>query len=273
MHGKTLYVSDLDGTLLRSDQSLSPFTVETIRKLCAQGMIFSYATARSFPTAMKVTPEIAPKIPVIVKNGAHIMETGTERRLHSEFFSVDESRRIFHLLEAYGLSPIVYLIENDGEINRFCPERINEDTRLVLAQNGDDPRYRPCAHAELICGDVFYFRCIDTEDTLRAAYDALLQAGFRTLLFSDMYSDTWWLEVMPHKATKADGILRLKEMLGCDRIVCFGDGSNDESMFRIADERYAMANAEDSLKAIATAVIGSNDGDGVAKWLLENFKA
>lgn len=269
---KTLYVSDLDGTLLRSDQTLSPFTVEAIRSLCAQGMIFSFATARSFPTAMKVTPEIAPKIPVIVKNGAHIMETGTGRRLHSEFFSEEESRRVLALLESYDLCPIVYLFEDDGEINRFCPDRLSEGNRQMLAQNGIDPRYRPCGYEELIDGDVFYFRCVSTDDSLRPVHDALVREGFRTLLFCDMYSDSWWLEVMPQRAAKADGILRLKEMLGCDRIVCFGDGSNDMTMFRIADECYAMENADDELKAIATGVIGSNNDDGVAKWLLANYK-
>ena len=43
---KTLYVSDLDGTLLRRDQTVSPFTAETINTLTARGMLFSYATAR-----------------------------------------------------------------------------------------------------------------------------------------------------------------------------------------------------------------------------------
>lgn len=267
---KTLYVSDLDGTLLRSDQTLSPFTVETIRSLCAQGMVFSYATARSFPTAMKVTPDIAPQIPVIVKNGAQIMETGTGRRLHSVFFSREEVRTAMDILQAHGLCPVVYLIEDDREINRFCPERLNDDCRLVLAQNGNDPRYVPCRYEELTAGDVFYLRCVDAPEKLRAA-QAALQPRFRTLLFPDMYSDTHWLEIMPQQATKADAILRLKNLLGCDRIVCFGDGSNDESMFRIADECYAMANADGPLKAIATAVIGSNNEDGVARWLLDHF--
>ena len=269
---KTLYVSDLDGTLLRSDQTLSPFTIDAIRHLTAQGMVFSYATARSFPTAMKVTPEIAPNIPVIVKNGAHIMETGTGRRLHSEFFAEADVCAIMDILQAHDLCPIVYHIENDREINRFCPERLNDDCRLVLAQNGNDPRYRPCSYEELTVGDIFYFRCVDSEKKLRAAYENL-HGTFRTLMFQDMYSDTWWLEIMPQQASKASAILRLKEMLGCDRIVCFGDGSNDESMFRIADECYAMANADEELKAIATGVIGSNNEDGVARWLLENFNA
>lgn len=266
---KTLYVSDLDGTLLRSDQTLSAFTVDAIRRLRDQGMIFSYATARSFPTAVKVTPDIAPEIPVIVKNGAHIMETGTGRRLFSTYFSAADAQRIFATLQAHDVCPIVYIVENDAEKNRFCSDHLSESCREFLMQQKGDMRYTQCSYDALCDGDVFYFRCIDDQEKLSAARTAL-QEHFRTLMFCDMYSGRWWLEIMPEQATKANAILQLKSMLGCDRIVCFGDGSNDETMFRIADECYA--NADDALKAIATAVIGSNDSDGVARWLLENYQ-
>ena len=75
---------------------------------------------------------------------------------------------------------------------------------------------------------------------------------------------------MPHTASKSHAILQLKELLHCDKVVVFGDGINDIPMFKIADECYAMANAIDDLKQIATAVIDSNENDGVAKWLVEN---
>ena len=58
--------------------------------------------------------------------------------------------------------------------------------------------------------------------------------------------------------------------LGCDRLIVFGDGKNDIDMFQLADESYAVANAAPELKAVATGVIGSNDEDAVAKWLLEH---
>jgi len=56
---------------------------------------------------------------------------------------------------------------------------------------------------------------------------------------------------MPKAASKANAILQLKERLGCDRIVSFGDGENDIDMFRISDEAYAVDNAVESLKKVA----------------------
>ena len=49
-------------------------------------------------------------------------------------------------------------------------------------------------------------------------------------------------------------------------------GENDIDLFSIVDEAYAVSNASDALKQKATGIIGSNDEDAVAKWLLENYK-
>lgn len=58
----------------------------------------------------------------------------------------------------------------------------------------------------------------------------------------------------------------------CEKLVVFGDGKNDIDMFQLADEGYAVQNAVDELKSIATGIIENNDSDGVAKWLEQNYK-
>ena len=55
-------------------------------------------------------------------------------------------------------------------------------------------------------------------------------------------------------------------------MISFGDAVNDIPMFEISDECYAVSNAADELKAVATAVIDSNEDDGVAKWLAANVR-
>ena len=75
---------------------------------------------------------------------------------------------------------------------------------------------------------------------------------------------------MPRRATKANAVLKLKELWGCDRVISFGDAVNDIPMFRISDECYAVENAVDALKAMADGIILGNDADGVAAWLKEN---
>ena len=77
--------------------------------------------------------------------------------------------------------------------------------------------------------------------------------------------------VTASKATKASAALQLKSMLGCEKLVMFGDGRNDLSLFAVADEKYAMSNAVPELKEISTAVIDSNNNDGVAKWISKHL--
>ena len=76
---------------------------------------------------------------------------------------------------------------------------------------------------------------------------------------------------MPLNASKAKAIKQLQSFLDCEKLVVFGDGKNDIDMFEVADESYAVQNAHEDLKRIATAIISSNDEDGVAKWLDEHF--
>ena len=77
---------------------------------------------------------------------------------------------------------------------------------------------------------------------------------------------------MPAETTKANAIRQLRKLLRCDRLVVLGDVKNDIDMFQLADEAYAVANADDELKQYADAVILPNDEDGVAKWLEANFR-
>lgn len=76
---------------------------------------------------------------------------------------------------------------------------------------------------------------------------------------------------MPLEASKSNAIAQLRTMLDCEKLIAFGDGKNDIDMFQIADESYAVANAHEELKKYATAVILSNDEDGVARWLETNY--
>ena len=76
---KTLYVSDLDGTLLRSDATLSPDTLRFFKEGKGQALAFSYATARSYHTAARVTEGLEPKAPIICYNGAAILSIGDRR--------------------------------------------------------------------------------------------------------------------------------------------------------------------------------------------------
>lgn len=272
MMSKTLYVSDLDGTLLRNDQTLSPFTTQTLNRLIEKGLLFSYATARSNYSASKITSALQAQIPVIVYNGTFILENQTQKPLLSNTFSKEEGGQILSKLLRGGIYPVVYSFLGGRETFSYRADRQSRGTKLFLDQHRGDERERPVFDDDaLFAGDLFHFSCIDEPEKLLPIYEKFKEA-FSCVYYREAYTNEQWLEIHPKAATKANAVLELKKLLHCDRVVCFGDGKNDLSMFALADECYAVENAAEELKAIATGVIDCNDQDGVAKWLLAQFE-
>jgi Cof subfamily protein (haloacid dehalogenase superfamily) len=267
---KTLYVSDLDGTLLNSRSELSDFTVKTINTLCEQGMLFSYASARSYTTASEVTAPLTASLPVITYNGALVLEQGSGKRLLSNVFSKEDARGILDELLTNGVCPVVYALIDGTEKYSYCRDRIDQGVSDLLSAHPGDARERGVdAVQNLLDGDCFCFACSGERARMEALYEHF-RNRYQCWYFQGGNGAYQRLQLRPQTVTKGNAIRMLKQYLGCERVVCFGDGNNDFEMFEAADECYAMANADPRLKERATAVIGSNDADGVAEWLLKN---
>ena len=268
---RTLYVSDLDGTLLRSDERTSEYTNQVINQLTSRGILFSYATARSYLTATKVTKGLNAKIPVITYNGAVILQNDTYEIIARNAFSGKDKEDILNMLLDHDIYPIVYSYISGEEKFSYHVKKCNRATTEFLATRKGDVRENPVdLERELGFGDVFYFTCIDEYEKLEPLY-IRFKEKYHCIFQKDIYSGEQWLEIIPKTVSKANAILQLKEYLGIEYIVAFGDGKNDMEMFEIADESYAVENAVDELKNIATGIIGSNDSDSVARWLYDKF--
>lgn len=270
---KTLYVTDLDGTLLNREQRLSAYTINTVNRLVADGMLFTYATARSLSSASIVTKGLSADIPAITYNGAFIVEPASGRRLSALRFTPSETQTLRQLLQAHAVSPLVYALHRNEEQVRWIPGSEHEGMLYYLKNRKEDKRMTPIATTEeLYDGEVFYCTCIGHEPDLLPVYEVLNRdPRFRCTLQQELYRTEYWLEIMPANATKAQAIQTLRTLWKCDRVICFGDAINDLPMFTAADECYAVSNAVPELQQAATAVIGSNDEDAVAHWLSTHF--
>ncbi len=268
---KTLYVSDLDGTLLSSKQKTSDYTNKTINQLVEKGMIFSYATARSIHTVKKVTAGLNAKMPLVLYNGTFVIDNQTGKLLISNYFDNSVLDLISDLI-AENIYPLVYNMADGNEQFRYIFDKSSSGLKSFIISRKGDKRDTPVsACSDLYCENIFYITCIDDEFKLKKMYEKY-KNKYRCIYQKDIYSDNWWLEFMPIGASKSNSVLKLKKLLDCDRIVAFGDGKNDVDLFKIADECYAVENAVDALKHLATGVIDSNDNDGVARWLAENAR-
>lgn len=265
---KCLFVSDLDGTLLRSDETISEYTCSVINQLTKNGVLFSYATARSYVTAKKVTKGLDTKIPLIVYNGAFVIDNVTEEVLISNYFQND-IKEVLEELFSNDIYPIVYSYIDSVEHFSFIPDKCNKGMKAFLDTRKGDRRWREADNQEqLIQGNMFYITCIDSKEKLEPFFEKYKEK-YHVVFQIDIYTGEQWLEIMPKEASKANAIIQLKKLLDCEKVISFGDAANDMDMFHISDEAYAVANACDELKNIATEVIGSNHDDGVAKWLVD----
>lgn len=268
----TLYVSDLDGTLLRSDEKTSEYTNNVINSLTERGMFFSYATARSLITAKKATSGINAKIPLIVYNGAFVIDNLSDDILIENYFD-DGVNLVLEDLFANKVYPIVYAYIDGKEKFSFIPELCSRGTNKFLESRKGDIRTNAVEEInDLRSGKIFYITCIDEAEKLEPLYKKY-KDSYHCVYQTDIYTKEQWLEIMPLNASKARAVKQLQSLLKCEKLVVFGDGKNDIDMFELADESYAVENAHEDLKKIATSIIASNDEDGVARWLDEKINS
>ncbi len=273
---QTLYVSDLDGTLLRSDGSLSPYTVRTLTRLIGEGLRFTVASARGCGPIRNALGGLRLRLPVIATNGSHVSELATGRHLAVHALPPAIAHDLWTLFNGRGFSP--FLFTSDGSADRFCytADSLRNDGMRRFhrkRQIRQDPRLRRLDDLRQGLDDqVVLFILIDAlprmqdlEREIRRRHGDAVQIHSH-----EHYEEFWYhLTVQDARATKGQGVARLTRLLNIAdcRVVVFGDQINDIGMFRMADEAYAVAGAAPKLAEHATAIIGSNDDDAVARWL------
>ena len=264
----TLYVTDLDGTFLRSDTSVSEYTIKTINRLIEErGVLFTYATARSYSSASPLVKKLDLRCPAITFNGAFIVDPRTGEHLVENGYSEKSQAVAMDFFLSENIAPLVYANINGEERVSYLETRMENIQSYVDARRGDK-RLRPVREfGALFEGEPFYFTIINPDDT--AALDKVFtkENGFARNIQKDTYDDYYWYEIYNHTASKANAVLQVKELVKADKIVCFGDNLNDISMIEAADIGAAVSNANSELKKAADIIIDSNDEDGVAKYI------
>ena len=272
---KTLYITDLDGTLLGHDARLSNYTRDTLNTLINRGMLFSFATARSIISASKCVAGLHLQGPVILGNGTFVSDYPTGQ-VHQFAGLTEESKTALLTLMEREQAPVMIFALIDGrERVSWLQERENGGIKRYLQDRVGDIRLRPVqTFAELAEGQVTQITMMDEEAKSRHMQQLCAEVdGIESSLMTDTYyPQDWTLMIARAGVSKATGIALLRQMLPVENVVAFGDNLNDLPLFQAADESYAVANAAEELKQYATGVIAANDEDGVAKWLLAHAR-
>ncbi len=268
---KTLYVSDLDGTLLDRRAQLSEHTVRVIRDLIEKGILFSVATARS-QSAVSILEKLGIVIPSIHLNGVLMYDNSTRKYIGCEPMDTSAAREIIKILKSFDRMSFVYKFDSDCGINVEFERLSNEVERnfFEARKNNDYKSFKQTD--EILVSDedkVIYFTMVDKYERLLPIKNEVSKvSGAKATLYRDNYTDMFFLEVFSSRATKAAGVVKLKEMVGADRLVTFGDNLNDLEMLSVSDFGIAVGDAVNEVKQKADLVIGKSYEDGVAEFLL-----
>ncbi len=272
---KTLYVSDLDGTLLNRQAKLTPCSEQLIRGLIEKGMLFTVATARS-QSAIGYLEQLDIRIPSIHLNGVLMYDHSRRQYIDCVPMGTRVSLEIIRILKSYDRMSFVYKFDSDCGINVEFEKLSNDVERnfFEARKNNDYKSFRQIPDITVSDEDkVIYFTMVDTYERLYPICSEISKlTGAKATLYSDNYSDMYFLEVFSSKATKANGVKKLKELLGADRVVAFGDNLNDLEMLKNADYGIAVGDAVEAVRREANLVIGRSDEDGVARYLYETAK-
>lgn len=252
-----LVVSDVDGTLVRKDKSLSPQVIAAVHRLRAAGVPFSMISARPLSGVLPLVAPLGIDIPVAAINGGVIFRPDgsviSEHRIDPAVVA-----GIFALSEGVAVDRWIfadnrwYASSLEGE--RVQRERIASNLEPILRTDFSD-LYDRADKVTFVSFD--YPMLKDLTARAAAAFGDRATVG---------QSQTYYLDVTDTHANKGDGVTQLAAMLGVDlaEVAVFGDMENDVAMFRRAGLSVAMGQAPDAVKAAATFETSSNEEDGVA---------
>ncbi|WP_059010196.1 Cof-type HAD-IIB family hydrolase [Streptomyces specialis] len=263
-----LVATDLDGTLLRSDHTISQRTRDALVAAQAAGAEHLVVTGRAVAGTRHILDDLGYRGLAVCGQGAQLYHAGEHRLLTSVTLDRAVARWAVERLEA-DLGPIAVAVNRDGL-----------DGKIVM-----DDRFDPVVHSGFAGADraplataaidreplfaepliKLYLRCPGlSEDELAVA--ARASVGERVTI---VVSGRDLVEMTPPGLTKATGLSLAARRLGVKaaETIAFGDMPNDIPMLAWAAHGVAMAGAHPEVLAMADEITAGNDADGIAQTL------
>ncbi|MGH3681270.1 MAG: HAD family hydrolase [Natronosporangium sp.] len=259
-----LLVTDLDGTVVRSDDTVSAYTHEVFARVRAAGVPVVGATGRG-PRLLDLTRENLP-------SAGHLVMAGGGRVL--DLLNGTPVTLADHRLDGAAVAELLVELEAVAGPLRVMVEPLDHPYAVLwgdLDPNWPWPQrvvFKP--RAEALAGPVIK-AFVQTDGG--ADPDGLLALARRVVspaVASLTQAGLGFVEICPPGVDKATGLAVVAESLGVDPadVLVFGDMPNDVPMFRWAGwGRVAVGNAHPQVLELADEVTGTNDQDGVAVWL------
>lgn len=253
-----LLLFDLDGTLLKSDKSISRNTLSVLNACRNSGMMIGVSTSRSEQNSMTFLSGLLPDI-LIASGGAVVKQR--DDFIYIAEFSAEETKNMIRIVRE--------VCGEDCEITIDTLENHYWNYKI-------DPKKQDQSWGDSIYTDFedFYQKslkmCVEIFDGKKADQLKKFLPHCDCIRFSDGY----WYKFTKKGVTKEKAILKVCSACNItpEHIMAFGDDFADIGMISLCGAGIAMGNAIQDVKRIADVVIGTNDDEGIAKYLVNTFK-
>jgi len=268
---KTLYISDLDGTLLDRNAEITEYTRNAVNMFTKSGGHFTIATARTSETIRHIMSGVKLNVPMMLMNGVFALDPINGNFVMSRFIDIESTLSLIDIKERLGLSGFLYIGEND-HVSTYYTQLETEHSKAFKEERERKYNKKFTHIADLKATDVeraVYFSVCERKELLDEAAAELKKIdGLNVIYHSDVYdTGLWYLDVCSKHASKKTALEFLRNKYGYEKIVAFGDNYNDLPMFEASDYKIAVKNAVSDIKSAADEVIGSNIENGVARYL------
>lgn len=274
---KTLYVSDLDGTLLQPDARLSSESIQMLNRAIGEGKLFTCATARTPATVAPILEGVDMQLPAIVMTGAAWWNRITGHYSNKILIAPEAARQLLDAYRRTNTPTFVYFLQDDlitirhigplSHIQReFLEERAHTPYKHIEVNEDGESTF-----PKELDNVILLYSMLPNEPAERCLEETKKIEGIRPQFYHDFYGEeTAILEAFASNATKANAMRAMAEYVGADRIVAFGDNINDLPMMKKADLSVAVENALPEVKAAADIIIGPNTQNSVANFILND---
>jgi Cof subfamily protein (haloacid dehalogenase superfamily) len=252
-----LVVSDVDGTLLTRDKTLTDGAICAARRLHEAGIGFTITSSRPAIGMGFLIEPLAITLPVGPFNGSSIVDPQL-KPIELHLIPEAAARRSLDVLNEFGVD--IWLFTNEKWLTRHPDaEYVPHEKRAIRA----DPT---------IVGDFTPYLTAACKIVGSSSDEALLQrceAAMRQALGAEataVRSQSYYLDVTPPGHNKGTFVEAMARRLGIstEAVATIGDMQNDLAMFRKSGLSIAMGNATDDVKKVATHVTASNEDEGFA---------
>jgi Cof subfamily protein (haloacid dehalogenase superfamily) len=253
-----LVVSDVDGTLLTKDKTLTDAAKAAVRRLHEAGIGFTITSSRPTIGMRFLIEPLAITLPVGAFNGSCIVDPQL-KPIERHLIPAAAAQRCLDVLNEFGVD--IWLFTNEQWLTRHPDgEYVPHEKRAIRADPTIVADFAPYLEAA----------CKIVGSSSDAALLQACEAAMQKALGADataIRSQSYYLDVTPPGCDKGTFVQTIAKRQGIstDAVATIGDMQNDLAMFRKSGLSIAMGNATDDVKKIATHVTASNEDEGFAK--------